>query len=111
LDKEYSNIVSILATRITSSDIPLPYLQTHLEYPVITGFVYYLAAKIGFYAIRSNPLLYYYVFTSAVLYVFILVTVFETRTLLQAVGHSMSLKSLLLYMVVTPSFAWFLTYN
>jgi hypothetical protein len=110
--KEYSDVVSIFATRITSSKVPLPYIQTHFEYPVITGLVYYVATKMGFYASKSNPLFYYYFFTSAVLYAFTLATVFETRTLLQVVVRpKTSLRPLLLYMVVTPSFVWFLTYN
>jgi hypothetical protein len=110
--KEYSDVVSIFATRITSSKVPLPYIQTHFEYPIITGLVYYVATKMGFYASKSNPLFYYYFFTSAVLYAFTLATVFETRALLQVVVRpKTSLRPLLLYMVVTPSFVWFLTYN
>lgn len=107
----YSDIVSVFQNRECNpicSQLPIPYVQAFVEYPIITAFFMYAMGALG--SVFPGPILAnYYVATCIFLLLPTLLLIRELRIIAQMRGTKQS--RLLWFFIVTPTFLFMLLLN
>ncbi len=106
----YSDIVTVFQFRECNPTctLPIPYIQTFVEYPVIVAIFMYVMGLLG-RLFGGDLLNTYYVFTCLFLLIPTLLLVRETTKIGEMVGAEKN--RVLRYLVVTPSFVIMLLLN
>jgi hypothetical protein len=106
----YSDIVTVFQTRecVSGCHLLVPYIQTFVEYPVLTSMFLYVMGVMGS-LLSGNLLDNYYLLTSLFLAVPTFLLVREVLLLLRMRGTNES--RVLWYVILTPSFLFMLLLN
>ncbi len=107
----YSDLISVFQLReclTTCSSIPIPYVQSFIEYPIGTAFFMYAMGAMA--AASPGPVLAnYYLFTSFFLLIPTILLIRDLRTI--ALMRGVPDTKILWYFIITPTFIFMLLVN
>jgi len=107
----YSDIIwapSLVDGRAAIRNGLIPYIDFGLEYPVLSGLIFYVSSRFTYDPPYGFPVNYYRV-TSLILYFFVMGSVFLIYKLCEL--HGVDRNRILVYCLCTPSFAFFTIYT